>query len=200
MVKVRIATQADAEAILKIYTPYILTAACTFETEVPSVPEFQLRMEKYLQKFPWIVCEMEEVIAGYVYASVHRERDAYQWTCECSVYIHENYKGKGIAIELYRCLFEILKMQGLVNVYAGITLPNEASAKLHEKCGFELFAVYENIGYKLNKWHKVGWWRLQLNDYQPKPSPPLKFSEMDPHIFRELLQKTATAISKKTAD
>ena len=199
MVDVRMARPADAEGILKIYSSYILADACTFETEVPNVAEFGERVAKYVRKYPWIVCEIDGVFAGYVYASSHRERAAYQWTCECSIYINDDYKGKGIGQELYSCLFEILRIQGLVNVYAGITLPNGASVRLHEKCGFEPFAIYHNIGYKLNAWHKVGWWRLRLNDYEPKPSPPIKFSELEPLLFEGLLRQAGNNISSKIA-
>ena len=199
MVRIRIATPSDAGSILEIYRPYVLTTAFTFETEVPSEEEFRSRMHKYLQKFPWIVCEVDGVIAGYVYASTHREREAYQWTCESSVYVHEKFKEKGIGKELYKVLFTILKTQGLVNVYAGITLPNNASISLHEKCGFIPFAEYDNIGYKLGAWHKVGWWKLRLNEYEPKPSPPLKFSEMDHRLFEDLLQQAANSIRTKNS-
>jgi len=198
MVNVRIATPFDANKLLEIYAPYILTTAFTFETEVPTVQEFEARLRSYLHKYPWIVCEINGAIAGYVYASVHRQREAYQWTCECSVYLHENFKGKGIGKELYDVLFRILKMQGLVNVYAGITLPNYASVRLHEKCSFVQFAIYDNIGYKLNSWHKVGWWKLQLNELVPKPSPPVKFSEMHFQLFASLLEQTANHIDLKT--
>lgn len=199
MVIVRVATPEDAKSILDIYKPYILNTATSFETIVPSLEEFKARMEKYLCKYPWIVGEINGKLAGYAYASVHREREAYQWTCESSIYMHEKFKGKGIAKELYDALFGVLKMQGIVNVYAGITLPNDASVKLHEKCGFIHFATYDNIGYKLNEWHKVGWWRLQLNEYSLKPSPPLKFSNMQTETFASYLQMAANTIETKIA-
>ena len=194
MVKVRVASTADAESILEIYAPYIVSTAFTFETRLPSLQEFSTRIEKCLEKYPWLVCEIDEKIAGYVYASPHREREAYQWTCECSVYVSEHHRGKGIALALYETLFTILKCQGLFNVYAGITLPNDASVALHEKCGFVPFAVYDNIGYKLNNWHKVGWWQLQLSDYVVEPPPPLKFPLIHPGQLAELFNKAARKI------
>lgn len=183
MLKIRTATADDAAGMLQIYAPHVLHDAVTFETAVPSVEEFEGRINKGLQKFPWLVCENEGSIVGYAYASAHREREAYQWTCESSVYVHDKYAGKGIGSCLYGVLFRILKVQGLVNLYAGITLPNEASVKLHENCGFTAFAGYDNIGYKLGKWHKVGWWKLQLNEYAPTPSPPLLFPQLNPSFL-----------------
>lgn len=197
MVVVRTVTAADAEGLLSIYGPHVLNDAITFETQIPSVEDFGARITKCLQKFPWLVCETKAETAGYVYASLHRERDAYQWTCECSVYVHDDHKGKGIGANLYRALFQILKIQGLVNLYAGITLPNEASVRLHEKCGFEAFARYENIGYKLGKWHSVGWWRLQLNNHEPKPLPPTPFSELNPSLYKNIFDDAAGAIKMK---
>ena len=194
MVEIRTATTNDAKSILNIYSPSILNTAISFETEIPSVEEMQSRIKKCLEKFPWIVCVIDGKIAGYVYASKHRDRDAYQWTCECSVYIHNDFKGKRIGKNLYDCLFGILKLQGLRNVYAGITLPNDASVKLHERCGFEHFVTYKNVGYKFYSWHDVGWWKLQLNDYDLQPPPPLPFSEMNLQILQTIYKKVAEYI------
>jgi L-amino acid N-acyltransferase YncA len=187
MVEIRVAIASDAKEIRDIYAPNIIHTAYTFETEVPSVAEFEQRIKKYTEKFPWLVCLVNGKIAGYVYATSHRDREAYQWTCESSVYIHDDFKGKGIGKRLYAVLFELLKQEGYKTIYAGITLPNDASVLLHEKCGFKHFATYENVGYKLGAWQKVGWWKLQINDYDQKPSPPLKFSEMDPLTYSDLL-------------
>jgi L-amino acid N-acyltransferase YncA len=197
MVSVRAATPKDAEGILQIYAPHVLRGICTFETGVPTAEEMEARIAKCLQKFPWLVCEVNDMIAGYVYASTHREREAYQWTCESSVYVHNHFTGKGIGAKLYKALFQLLKMQGLVNVYAGITLPNETSIKLHENCGFQLFARYSNIGYKLGRWHDVGWWKLQLNEYDPKPSPPILFPALNKNGLSEVFEQAAAAIESK---
>lgn len=197
MTEVRLAHTRDAQQIRDIYSPSILTAAASFETEVPSVQEVERRIETCLQKFPWIVCVVDGSVAGYVYASKHRERSAYQWTCECSAYIGEKYKGKGMGEELYRVLFALLKMQGLRNVYAGITLPNPASVRLHEKHGFRHFATYENIGYKLNSWQTVGWWQLRINEYDRDPLPPSWLPMLDRGLIDLLFEESARRIQAK---
>jgi L-amino acid N-acyltransferase YncA len=197
MIKVRLATINDAQQITDIYSPNISKAAISFETEVPSAEEMQNRIETILQKYPWIVCEIDGKIAGYVYASKHRDREAYQWSCECTIYMHNDFKGKGIGKELYQLLFEILQLQGFRNVYAGITLPNEGSITIHEKCGFKHFATYENIGYKFAEWHSVGWWKLQINDYNLQPPPPLKISELNSEMLYERFNRTAQNIQSK---
>lgn len=200
MTEVRLANINDAKAIREIYAPSILNAAISFETEVPAIEEMQNRIETILQKYPWIVCVVDGKLAGYVYASKHRDREAYQWSCECSIYMHKDFKGKGIGKELYQLLFAILKLQGFRNVYAGITLPNEGSINIHERCGFRHFATYENIGYKFGNWHSVGWWKLQINDYDPQPPPPSKLSELSSQTLHDLFNRTAQNIQSKLTD
>lgn len=197
MVEIRLVTKEDTSEILDIYSPYILNTTISFETKVPTIDQFQKRIEDCLKAYPWIVCVVDERIAGYAYASKHREREAYQWTCECSVYIHNSFKGREIAKELYQLLFQILKLQQFRNVYAGITLPNDASIKLHEKCGFTKFAHYENIGFKFGNWHSVGWWKLQINEYDLQPPPPLKLSELDSDLLSKLFHQIAKHIQSK---
>jgi L-amino acid N-acyltransferase YncA len=197
MTEVRLATIDDAIQVLKIYSPSITTSATSFETVVPSVAEMQKRITTCLQNYPWIVCLVDDRIAAYVYASKHREREAYQWTCESSVYVDNNYKGKGIGSQLYELLFQVLNLQGFRNVYAGIALPNHASVHLHEKCGFTHFATYENVGYKFGNWHTVGWWKLQVNNYDPAPPPPLKLPDLDPPVLSGLFAETARKIESK---
>ena len=102
MSSIRIATTDDSESILKIYAPYIENTSYTFETEVPSIDSFKKRISSYLQNWPWLVCEIEGVIAGYAYGARHRERVAYQWSLESSVYIHDDYQRRGVARALYQ--------------------------------------------------------------------------------------------------
>ena len=194
MAIIRIATDADASSILDIYAPYIANTSYTFETEVPSVDSFKERINSYLQNWPWLVCDINGVIAGYAYAGRHRERIAYQWSVESSVYIHDNYQREGVGKALYTALIQILKLQGYRNLYAVINLPNDKSVAFHEKLGFKYFATYKNVGYKLGKWKDVGWWLLQLNEYSHEPSPPIKFSEMNKKKIDEILLNSSKFI------
>ena len=162
---IRQAKPTDAVAILDIYAPYIRHTSLTFETKVPAVADFANRISSYLENWPWLVYEKNGHVVGYAYASRYRERAAYQWGVECSVYIHSDHHRCGIARALYTKLFAILKMQGFTTVYAVINLPNDQSVALHESMGFKYFATFEKVGYKLGKWKNVGWWQLQLNEY-----------------------------------
>lgn len=176
---IRLATAADAKDILAIYAPYIRQTSITFETEVPDLDSFSARILHYLDEWPWLVCLINNRIAGYAYASRYRERVAYQWSVECSVYVHDDFLRAGVARALYSSLFAILKKQGFRNVYAVINLPNDRSVALHESLGFVHFATYEQVGYKLGKWKNVGWWRLVLNEFGDDPAPPVPFSSLD---------------------
>jgi phosphinothricin acetyltransferase len=196
MSMIRIATPGDAEPILKIYAPYIENTSFTFETEVPTIDSFKERISSYLQNWPWLVCEINGVIAGYAYGVKHRERAAYQWSIESSVYVHDDYQRIGVARALYTALIEILKLQEFRNLYAVINLPNDKSVSFHEKLGFEYFATYKNVGYKLGRWKNVGWWQLQLNEYSIEPEPPLKFPEMKAKDIESMLEKCAIKIDK----
>jgi phosphinothricin acetyltransferase len=194
MVSIRLATPSDAKGILNIYAPYIENTSFTFETDIPSVEEFSERIRSYLLNWPWLVCEIDGVIAGYAYATRHRERKAYQWSVECSVYIHDDFQKKGIASALYNVLFKILKRQGFRNVYAVINLPNDKSVAFHESMGFVYFTTYEKVGYKLGKWKNVGWWRLILNEFDDEPDAPVLFSEMNKEFLHDLF-KTGPSIN-----
>ena len=187
MTVLRLATPTDAKDILVIYAPYIENTSFTFETEIPSVEEFAERIRNNLLNWPWLVCEIDGVIAGYAYATRHRERTAYQWSTESSVYIHDDFQRAGIARALYYCLFEILMKQGFRNVYAVINLPNDKSVAFHESFGFKYFATYEQVGYKLGKWKNVGWWRLILNEFGDEPDAPQKFQDMNKDFIPGLL-------------
>ena len=197
MSMIRIATTDDAEPILIIYAPYIENTSYTFETEVPSVDSFRERISSYLQNWPWLVCEIDGVIAGYAYGARHRERVAYQWSIECSVYVHDDFQRRGVARALYTALIDILKIQGFRNLYAVINLPNDKSVSFHEKLGFEYFATYKNVGYKLGRWKNVGWWQLQLNEYSMEPEPPVKFSEIKTEEIENILEISGSLLRMK---
>ena len=184
---IRLAKPTDAAAILAIYAPYIRDTSFTFETEVPSETAFADRIQTYLENWPWLVCEIDGKIAGYAYAGRHRERLAYQWGVESSIYIRDEFMGTGIARALYSALLEILSKQGFVNVYAVINLPNDKSVKFHESFGFVYFATYEKVGYKLGRWKNVGWWQRIINEYIDEPPAPIKFSELDKSFLPALL-------------
>ena len=136
------------------------------------------RIATTLRHLPWLVCERQGEVLGYVYASPHRARPAYQWSVDVSVYIHPGARRIGIAQALYTSLFQLLVLQGFCNCYAGITLPNPASVGLHESLGFQPVGVYQNVGYKLGAWHDVGWWQRGLKPCPSHPDSPTPFEAL----------------------
>ena len=190
------ATADDAEGMLDIYAPFILNSGITQETEVPSVEDFQQRIISNLKERPWLVCEINNEIAGYAYAGKHRDRKGYQWCTEPSVYISEKYYGFGIAHALYSALFDILRIQGYVNAYAVITLPNDRSIAFHKKFGFDHLTIYKKIGYKLGQWHDVGWMQYEIEPHKIGPEDPIKLPQIDRALVDSIFNR-ASALLKK---
>jgi L-amino acid N-acyltransferase YncA len=162
--RIRSIELSDADAVRTIYGPAVLESATSFETELPDTTAMKQRVRDLRDRYPWLVFEADGRVLGYAYASPHRTRHAYQWCVEVSVYIHADARKSGIGRALYTALFEILRKQGYVNAYAGITLPNAASVGLHEAVGFEPIGVFKRIGFKLGQWHDVVWLELRLSE------------------------------------
>src|ERR1700692_933548 len=128
---IRLANPDDAQHIQAIYAPYCFTPI-SFEAEPPTPQEMRGRIEKTLEQYPWLVCEESGEILGYVYAARHRERAAYRWSVDTTVYVKQTQHRRGLGSILYTSLFSVLPLQGYVNAYAGVTLPNPASVGLHQ--------------------------------------------------------------------
>ncbi len=174
---IREATRADCAAILDIYRPVVENTAISFETDVPTLDEIAARIERTTRDYPWLVLEIDQQVAGYAYASRHRERSAYQWSVDVSVYVGERYRRQGVGKTLYTSLFAALELLGYVNLFAGIALPNPGSVGLHESMGFEPVGVYRGVGYKLGAWRDVGWWQRDLCPHVDQPEPPRAVDE-----------------------
>lgn len=170
---IRMATPTDAAALLAIYKKYITDTTVSFETEVPTVEAFAERMEKTLAWFPWLVMEVDGVIAGYAYASKHRERAAYRWSADLSVYVGERFHRQHIATELYRELLDFLRKQGYYTVYAAVATPNPNSEAFHKAFGFRTVGVFQKVGFKLGRWCGVTWFELPLRTYTAEPEEPV---------------------------
>jgi phosphinothricin acetyltransferase len=167
----------DGAACAAIYAPSVTHGATSFEDVPPDGAELARRIEAISARYPWLVAEDDGQVVGYAYGSPHRERAAYRWAVDAAVYVGEGQRGRGVGKSLYGTLFDLLARQGFRTVCAGVTLPNEASVALHESCGFKPVGVYRRIGYKLGRWHDVGWWQLDLpggGDPPAEPGPPVR--------------------------
>lgn len=173
-IELRMATLEDAEHILGIYAPYCRDTVITFEYEVPTLEEFQGRMKNIMEKYPYIVALQDEKIVGYAYASAYRTRAAYQWDVESSIYVDRNCTASGVGTALYARLLELLKKQNIRNVYACVTLPNEASERIHAKFGFAYAGMLHRAGYKAGEWQNVGWFEKHL-EYEGEIPEPVRW-------------------------
>ena len=172
MTGIRLATADDTEDILAIYAPIVRDTAISFELKPPTPAQMQERIERTLPLLPWLVADASGGVTGYAYASRHRDRPAYQWAVDVSVYVRADARGRGVARALYSTLFGILEDLSYFTALAGIALPNAASVALHEAMGFAPIGVYRKVGYKLGAWHDVGWWQRALRPYLEDPTPP----------------------------
>jgi phosphinothricin acetyltransferase len=152
----------DAAACASIYAPYVKDTAISFEEVPPTPPEMAERIERLTTTHAWLVAEDEREILGYAYACPHRERAAYRWTTEVSVYVDGRHQRRGAGRQLYDSLLNILTEQGYQVALAVIGLPNDASVAFHESFGFESAGVFHRLGFKFGEWWDVGWWQLDL--------------------------------------
>ena len=175
---IRLATPADAPVISDIYGAVVATTAISFELTPPSEAEMAARIAATLEYAPWLVWAdgLQGGGLGFAYASRHRDRAAYRWSVDVSVYVHEAARRRGIGRALYTSLFALLRLQGFYAAHAGITLPNAASVGVHESLGFRPVGVYPSVGFKLGAWRDVGWWQLPLRERRGVPTPPLSLS------------------------
>lgn len=176
--RIRHASLDDAPQIAAIYAPFVERSHVSFEEKAPSVAEMRGRIASYTDKYPWLVAEEHGDILGYAYACAHRGRAAYRWSVDSAIYMREDARGRGIGKALYTELFRLLKLQGFRSVYAGITLPNDASIALHRVAGFTEVGVYRRVGYKDGAWRDTSWWQLQLDIGDAAPSEPLTPGEV----------------------
>jgi len=161
----------DAAACAAIYAPHVEGSAVSFEERVPDAAELGARIERYGRSHAWLVAEREGEVVGYAYATAFNERPAYRWSTYVSVYIAEGARGEGVGRALYEALFDRLRERGFRMACAGITLPNEASERLHGCLGFERTGVNREIGFKNGTWRDVGWFQLELSPASDGPPP-----------------------------
>ena len=169
---IRTATPDDAKELVAIYDYYVKETAITFEYETPSIEEFRGRIEKVLKKYPYIVIEKGKEILGYAYASTFKDRDAYQWSVELSIYLRKDVRRAGLGRMLYEELEKRLKAQGILNLYACIGYPDvedehltRDSVKFHEKLGYSMIGKFNKCGYKFNTWYSMVWMEKLIGEH-----------------------------------
>jgi phosphinothricin acetyltransferase len=184
----RLATPADGAAVARIYAPFVTGSVVSFEATPPTPDEMAARIERVVARTPWIVAEVDGVVRAYAYGARHRERAAYDWTVETTVYVDESFAGRGLGRAAMEALLRILRLQGAHLVVAGVTLPNPASVRLHLALGYRHVGEFEAIGYKFGAWHGVDWYAMELGPRPDDPAPLVPLPELlgDPRLAAAL--------------
>lgn len=190
------AKETDTPGILEIYSHYVKETPVTFEYEVPTLSEMEGRIRDIRQEFPYLVCLLEGRLVGFAYAHKQRERAAYQWNAELSVYLDRDFTERGIGTALYWALLELLALQNIQNVYAGIARPNPGSECLHKRLGFALAGTYHKTGFKCGRWHDVMWFEKNLGNHPKDPSTFIKIEQVSKEMVDEILKQSCSFIKK----
>jgi len=169
---VRSAGAADAGAIASIYAYYVGSTPITFEIDPPGAEEMAARIAAIAVRFPYLVAEHRGTVIGYAYATELYARPAYRWAAETTVYLAMDRRGEGVGRKLYGTLLDALRDRGFCAAIGKVTLPNDASARLHEALGFTLNGRLAAIGYKHGRWHDVGLYQVELAERPPLPAEP----------------------------
>jgi phosphinothricin acetyltransferase len=182
MITVGNAELKDAERLLEIYDYYVKNTAITFEYTTPTIEEFRGRMEKTMQKYPYLVAVKDEKIAGYAYAGAFVGRAAYDWSCETSIYLDKNARRCGIGKTLYAALEKELKKMGILNMYACIGYPDNEdeyltknSAEFHSHIGFTQVGEFHKCGYKFGRWYNMIWMEKIIGEHKKDQAPVIGF-------------------------
>lgn len=195
---VRAAMPQDAEQLLEIYTPFVISEDCSvsnvsFELTAPSLAEFRQRIVDISSKYPYLVGEKDGQILGYVYCHTYRERLAYQWSVEVTIYLAPAGQGKGLGRLLYETMEKLLCLQGVTMAYSCITVGNDHSIKMHEAVGYRLIGTFTNSGYKNGQWLDTVWLEKQLQPCPKQPDNIKSWGELDPDavaaVFTEATAK-----------
>ena len=185
-VRIEIAAPSDAAAILSVYRYYVEKTAVSFEYEVPSLEEFRKRIEKTLEKYPYLVAREGDKILGYAYTGPFKTRAAYDHAVEISIYVSPEAHGRGIGRALYEALGEICLKQHIFSLEACITYPSQdrprgdeyltlQSPLFHEHLGFRLVGRFDRCGYKFGRWYDMIWMEKHLGELPEKPDPIIPF-------------------------
>ena len=167
--KIRDVKLEDAKRLVEIYSPYVQDTAISFEYAVPTVAEFEERIRNITKKYPYLVCEKDGKIIGYVYASAYSSREAYDWTVDTSIYVDKDCRRNGAGALLYKELEKQLKEKGIVNLLAGVAFcENEDeylthdSQKFHLKMGYSEVAHMKGVGKKFERWYDIKWFQKKI--------------------------------------
>lgn len=195
----RLAKLADTAELLAIYAPFVASSDralsdVSFEYEVPSVEEFTERIKNISADYPYIVCENDGRLLGYVYAHPYIQRAAYQWGAEVTIYLAPEGQGRGLGKVMYAALENILRLQGVVVTYACITASNEHSVKMHEACGYKIIGTFNNTGFKHGHWLDMVWMEKVIAEHPKQPELLKKIGELPVEAVAAILRDASAKL------
>ncbi len=189
-IKIRTAVPEDAVALLEIYALYVEHTAISFEYDVPSVEEFRERIVNRLEKYPYLVAEVDGKMLGYAYTSPFVGRAAYGWSAETTIYLREDCRKMGVGRALYEALEKVSKAQNILNLNACIGYPREEdeyltmnSVKFHEHMGYQMVGMFHNSGYKFGRWYHMVWMEKLIGEHKDKPERVIPFRELSDEVL-----------------
>ena len=183
---IRAVTLADAPALRDIYAYYVESTAVTFEYDPPTVEELSARIASALPKYPYLCITDGCEILGFAFAHAFRERPAYDYSAETSIYIRRDMRTRGLGRIIYTALEDELRRMGVTNMYACVGYSDKedehlthASPKFHERMGYKTVGMFRNCGYKFGRRYSMIWMEKIIGDYPPHPLPIKPFMEDD---------------------
>ena len=185
-IKICLARKEDARPIVDIYAPYVRETAITFDYEVPSVEDYERKIGHVLKRYPFLTARQGEEILGYAYAGCFKDRAAYDWACELSIYVRQDQRRAGIGARLYGAMEGILYQMGLIGLYACIGLPRTEedehltfdSVRFHERMGYQLVGKFTGCGYKFGRWYDMCWMEKKIRENACPPGEVRPFPQV----------------------
>lgn len=195
-ISIRMATEKDAEEILNIYSYYVTNTAITFEYAIPSVVEFSQRIIDTLRMYPYIVALEGNNIIGYAYASAFKDRPAYDWAVETTIYLKHDCRGKKLGKKLYLTLEDILRCQNFLNLNAFVAYTSvgdvhldNTSTYFHQHLGYSKVAHFTKCGYKFNTWYDMTCMEKLIGEHWKVPDPVIPITKINYKELNCLFQK-----------
>ena len=195
--KIRTVQLSDAEAILKVYAPFITDTCISFEYVVPSEEEFAQRIASISAEYPYIVLEEDGEIVGYAYSHRYLERVAYSWDVEVTIYLAPKVQGKGLGVILYDALEKLMALQNIKNLYSCITGDNVHSIEMHRSMGYELIGTFPKAGFKHDRWLDVVWMAKAIGEKENAPLSLVSFAEVAENAVQEVLNEVNNELKNK---
>jgi L-amino acid N-acyltransferase len=159
---IREGREDDLEALLEIYNDAVVSSPATFDLEPKTLEQRRKWFEEHKREHPLIVVEAEGQVVGYATLSPFRDKPGYSRSVESSVYIHRDYRGRGVGTAAVRATIERAVELNYHTIIAGIVPPNEASFRLFRRLGFRHVGLFREVGFKFGRWQDVDFFQLHL--------------------------------------